>query len=439
MKAAFHTLGCKVNQYETEAMRGQFKNAGFEIAEENDFADVYIINTCTVTNMADRKSRQYIRRMKKLNPHAVIAVTGCYAQVNADEVASLAEVDIVAGTGEKNNLVEYVKEYMRSRTCQRHIMDYDQLCTYQDKGIICSMESRTRAYIKIQEGCDRFCSYCLIPFARGKVRSRNPKEVIDEAKALVSKGFKEIILTGINTALYGTEESFKHIYPGWAADGGIEPVIKALNELEGDFRIRLSSLEPAVIDAEYVKSLAKYDRLCHHLHLSAQSGSDKVLSLMNRPYTAEQYMDIVKVLREQDPLYGISTDIIAGFPEESDEDFEDSLRLIEEAEFCKVHGFRYSRRKGTAAASMSGQVNSQTKNMRIDKLIEAGERAAEKFFSRSVGDRRIVLFEEKEGELVTGYTDNYIKVYAAGSDADLNRFREVKLLEVYKDGMKGEI
>ena len=439
MKAAFHTLGCKVNQYETEAMRGQFKNAGFEIAEENDFADVYIINTCTVTNMADRKSRQYIRRMKKLNPHAVIAVTGCYAQVNADEVASLAEVDIVAGTGEKNNIVEYVKEYIRNRTCQRHIMDYDQLCTYQDKGIICSMESRTRAYIKIQEGCDRFCSYCLIPFARGKVRSRNPKEVIDEAKALVSKGFKEIILTGINTALYGTEESFKHIYPGWAADGGIEPVIKALNELEGDFRIRLSSLEPAVIDAEYVKSLAKYDRLCHHLHLSAQSGSDKVLSLMNRPYTAEQYMDIVKVLREQDPLYGISTDIIAGFPEESDEDFEDSLRLIEEAEFCKVHGFRYSRRKGTAAASMSGQVNSQTKNMRIDKLIEAGERAAEKFFSRSVGDRRIVLFEEKEGELVTGYTDNYIKVYAAGSDADLNRFREVKLLEVYKDGMKGEI
>lgn len=439
MKAAFHTLGCKVNQYETEAMRGQFKNAGFEIAEENDFADVYIINTCTVTNMADRKSRQYIRRMKKLNPHAVIAVTGCYAQVNADEVASLAEVDIVAGTGEKNNIVEYVKEYIRSRTCQRHIMDYDQLCTYQDKGIICSMESRTRAYIKIQEGCDRFCSYCLIPFARGKVRSRNPKEVIDEAKALVSKGFKEIILTGINTALYGTEESFKHIYPDWAADGGIEPVIKALNELEGDFRIRLSSLEPAVIDAEYVKSLAKYDRLCHHLHLSAQSGSDKVLSLMNRPYTAEQYMDIVKVLREQDPLYGISTDIIAGFPEESDEDFEDSLRLIEEAEFCKVHGFRYSRRKGTAAASMSGQVNSQTKNMRIDKLIEAGERAAEKFFSRSVGDRRIVLFEEKEGELVTGYTDNYIKVYAAGSDADLNRFREVKLLEVYKDGMKGEI
>lgn len=439
MKAAFHTLGCKVNQYETEAMRGQFKNAGFEIAEENDFADVYIINTCTVTNMADRKSRQYIRRMKKLNPHAVIAVTGCYAQVNADEVASLAEVDIVAGTGEKNNIVEYVKEYIRNRTCQRHIMDYDQLCTYQDKGIICSMESRTRAYIKIQEGCDRFCSYCLIPFARGKVRSRNPKEVVDEAKALVSKGFKEIILTGINTALYGTEESFKHIYPDWAADGGIEPVIKALNELEGDFRIRLSSLEPAVIDAEYVKSLAKYGRLCHHLHLSAQSGSDKVLSLMNRPYTAEQYMDIVKVLREQDPLYGISTDIIAGFPEESDEDFEDSLRLIEEAEFCKVHGFRYSRRKGTAAASMSGQVNSQTKNMRIDKLIEAGERAAEKFFSRSVGDRRIVLFEEKEGELVTGYTDNYIKVYAAGSDADLNRFREVKLLEVYKDGMKGEI
>ena len=208
MKVAFHTLGCKVNQYETEAMRQQFAGAGFEPVNEEDFADVYIINTCTVTNLADRKSRQYIRRMKKGNPDAVIAVTGCYAQVKPEELSALPEVDIVAGTGEKNNILDYVQEFFRKRQPQTHIKTYDELCEYQDRGIITSMESRTRAYIKIQEGCDRFCAYCLIPFARGKVRSRDPREVVAEAAALVEKGFKELILTGINTALYGTEDGF---------------------------------------------------------------------------------------------------------------------------------------------------------------------------------------------------------------------------------------
>ena len=437
MKAAFHTLGCKVNQYESEAMREQFAAAGFELVGEDELADVYVINTCTVTGIADRKSRQYIRRMKRLNPAAVVAVTGCYAQIGAQELWQMPEVDIVAGSGEKGRLLSYVQEALAGGGRSLHVRGYDELCEYQDRGIICSMESRTRAYIKVQEGCDRFCAYCVIPLARGKVRSRDPQEVVAEAKALLSRGFKELILTGINTALYGREESFVARYPGW--EDGIEGLIAALNALPGDFRLRLSSLEPAVVNADYVKRLLKYERLCHHLHLSAQSGSDHVLALMNRPYTAEQYLRIAAVLREFDPLYGISTDIIAGFPGETEDDFAASLRLIEQAGFCKVHAFRYSRRPGTAAAERPQQVASQQKNARVALLVQAGERAAQEFFRRAVKDRRRVLFEEREGSYLAGYTDNYIKVYARGGDEYLNSFQEVKLLEIYKDGMKGEI
>ena len=227
MKAAFHTLGCKVNQYESEAMREQFAAAGFELVGEDELADVYVINTCTVTGIADRKSRQYIRRMKRLNPAAVVAVTGCYAQIGAQELWQMPEVDIVAGSGEKGRLLSYVQEALTGGGRSLHVRGYDELCEYQDRGIICSMESRTRAYIKVQEGCDRFCAYCVIPLARGKVRSRDPQEVVVEAKALLSRGFKELILTGINTALYGREESFAARYPGW--EDGIEDLIAALD------------------------------------------------------------------------------------------------------------------------------------------------------------------------------------------------------------------
>lgn len=444
LRVAFHTLGCKVNQYETEAMKEQFKAAGCTIVGEEDTADVYIINTCTVTNLADRKSRQYIRRMKKKCPEAVVAVTGCYAQVKPDEVAALEEVDIVAGTGEKNNILSYVQQFLGERQSQKHIKAYDELTTYDDKGIITSMESRTRAYIKIQEGCDRFCAYCLIPFARGHVRSRDPEEIVAEAAALVSQGFKEIILTGINTALYGTEDGF--CYPlkddeAASVMSGIEIIIKRINALEGDFRIRLSSLEPTVINAEYVKRLMKYERLCPHLHLSVQSGSDHVLEIMNRRYDRSEYLEIVKVLREFDPLYGITTDIICGFPGETEEDFEDSLDIIEQVKFCKVHAFRYSRRQGTAAALMEGQIPGEVKNRRTGRLMEAGEQAAAMFMESCRGAVRPVLFEElcEDTDMITGYTDNYIKVYAEGGSDDLNSIKKVKLLERYKDGMKGEI
>ena len=444
MKIAFHTLGCKVNQYETESMKEQFAAAGYEIVGEEDPADVYIINTCTVTNLADRKSRQYIRRMKKQSPQAIMAVTGCYAQVKPEELTAMEEVDIVAGTGEKNHLLSYVEQFRADRHAQLHIRSYDELTEYTDRGIITSMESRTRAYLKIQEGCNRFCAYCLIPFARGQVRSRDPEEIVEEARALTAAGFKELILTGINTALYGTEEGFRWpLTEEEKADGvsGIEIIIRRIDSLPGDFRIRLSSLEPTVVNADYVKRLLQYKRLCPHLHLSIQSGSDHILKAMNRHYSRQEYLDIVRVLKEHDPGYGITTDIIAGFPGETEEDFQDSLDMIRTVEFCKVHGFRYSRRPGTAAAAMTGQVGGEEKNQRIQRLLAEGKNAESMYFAGCAGRQevRTVLFEEVEEGLLTGYSENYIKVYAAGGEELLNSFQKVTLLEEYKDGMKGEL
>lgn len=442
MKVAFHTLGCKVNQYETEAMAKAFQEEGYEVVDEREFADVYIINTCTVTAVADKKSRQYIRRMKKVNPDSVIAVTGCYAQMNPEEVSAVAGVDIVAGTNEKSRLTQYVGEYMSEGVKQVHIRGYEELDVYDETGIITSTENRTRAYIKIQEGCNRFCSYCVIPYARGKVRSRGLTEITEEAKRLVDSGYKELVLTGINTALYDMEAGMSHrtgIY-------GVEKVIAAISELDGDFRIRLSSLEPAVVNADYVKRLLKYDRLCHHLHLSAQSGSDSVLKAMNRPYGRKEYMDIVRVLREFDPDYGISTDIIVGFPGEKERDFEESCSLVEECGFCKTHIFKYSKRPFTKAAEMKEHVAPQVKNRRSDKLHRVGNDAAEGFFRGNTGNVETVLLEEiyREKNVVTGYTGNYIKTYIAIDPAEdagkmINQMVKVRLTGAFADGMMGEV
>ncbi len=441
MKIAFHTLGCKVNQYETEMLKERFAEHDHQIVEETEFADAYIINTCTVTSLADRKSRQYIRKMKKINPKSIVAVTGCYAQVSPEEVASIHEVDIVTGTNQKSILVELVENYHTddSKETVRRIDEYEQLNIYEETGIITSMESRTRAYLKIQEGCNRFCSYCIIPYARGMVRSRKSEDVIAEAKSLIGKGFKELILTGINTALYGMEEGFqksdadKEIY-------GIEIIIKALEEMEGDFRIRLSSLEPTVVNRQYVKRLLKYKRLCPHLHLSVQSGSDRILKLMNRRYDTAEYMDIVEALREHDEGYGITTDIIVGFPGETEEDFKNSLSLIGKVRFCRVHGFKYSKRTGTKAAVMKGHVSPDVKNKRSEELLKFGNEISKKFFESCIGQERTVLVEEftAEKEYLTGYTENYIKSYIPASRLQencINEFVKVRIGSLYKDGV----
>lgn len=452
MKIAFHTLGCKVNQYESEAMAKMFREAGHEIVGEREFADVYVINTCTVTAVADKKSRQYIRRMKKVNPDSIVAVTGCYAQINPDEVAGIDGVDIVTGTNEKSTLPGYVEEYARTREQQRqiHIREWKDLDSYEDTGLVTSAETRTRAYIKIQEGCNRFCSYCVIPYARGNVRSRALDEIVAEARQLIEAGYKELVLTGINTALYGMETEIGNPPENRAETMGdkpcgVEEVIAALDALPGNFRIRLSSLEPAVVNADYVRRLLKYDRLVHHLHLSAQSGSDRILKAMNRPYDRTGYLQIVETLRSSDPFYGISTDIIVGFPGEKESDFEDSLSLVAICDFCRTHAFRYSRRPKTLAASMKEQVSPQVKNRRSDALMEAGARSAAGFCMKNLGQERIVLIEEylPEQGMLTGYTDNYIRVYIRcrpeQAEEMLNTFRTVRLTELHRDGCAGVI
>jgi threonylcarbamoyladenosine tRNA methylthiotransferase MtaB len=433
MKAAFHTLGCKVNQYETELIAQEFRRGGFEIVGEDDFADVYVINTCTVTNLADRKSRQFVRRARKLNPDAVVAVTGCYVQVRPQDLAAIDGVSVICGTNEKHRIFELVEDQLRKRDVgggkSEARLPYGDLTGYEELGILEGMENRTRAYVKIEEGCDRFCSYCIIPYARGKVRSRRPDEILEEVEGLLTKGYREIVLTGINTALYGTD----------AGSFGIGRLLRELDQLDGTFRIRLSSLEPTVVGPDEVKEVIRYDRLCHHLHLSLQSGSDSVLRRMNRRYTREEYLGLVSILREFDPLYGVSADIIAGFPGETEEEFEESVRIVSEAELCRTHVFKYSPREGTPAAAMSGQIPGALKTSRSRRLIEAAERAADAFFHKAEGSERTVLFEQREDGRITGYTDNYIKVYADGDETMFNQFYHVKLLKKYNDGMLGEI
>lgn len=414
---AFHTLGCKVNQYETEAIREQFAGGGWRIVREDEPADVYVINTCTVTNLADRKSRQYIRKARSLNDKALIAVTGCYAETDREEVSAIDGVSLVVGTADKMMLFSEVEKMLGEQS--RKI----------GGGLIYGMAGRTRSYIKIQEGCDRYCAYCIIPYARGSVRSRDENDIIAEAERLVSSGHREIVLTGINTALYGRENGVS----------GIRRLLERLDSVEGDFRVRLSSLEPNVVSKDDVEELLRSKRLCHHLHLSVQSGSDSVLKRMNRRYTRDDYIQIVDAIRRFDPHYGITADIIVGFPGESEEEFFDSLSLTERCGFAKVHVFRYSPRRGTLAAAMNDQIGPKDKNVRSKALIAASEKASREFRKSCIGDEQTVLFEKKQGGLLTGYAGNYIRVYAEGTGDILNGLTRVRLGSVYKDGMKGEI
>ena len=441
MKVAFHTLGCKVNQYETEAMKEAFVSRGAEIVSEDEAADVYIVNTCTVTNIADRKSRQFIRRMSSQNPGALMVVTGCYAQVAEDSLAKMPEVDMIVGNSLKSGIADAVYEAVgrKDGLPLRKVLPYDELTGYDDMGIVSAEESsKCRAYIKIEEGCDRFCAYCLIPFARGRVRSRAPEEIVAEAKGLIGRGCREIVLTVINTALYGTEAGFDfRCMDDEAGLSGLETVIKRLDALEGDFRIRLSSLEPTVVDVNDVRKLLGYGKLCHHLHLSIQSGSDHVLGLMNRRYSAADYLEIVRALKDFDPDYGITTDIIAGFPGETEEDHRETLALIERAGFGRVHVFRYSPRAGTAAAKMSGQTDGGTKARRGAELQKAADRAFEAFAEQNRGRTHSFLAEERADGYVSGYTDNYIRAYVKDEDEEIRtgEFCDVRITGMARDGV----
>ena len=443
---AFYTLGCKVNQYETQAVAESFKRRGYSIAKEGEKADIYVINSCSVTSIADRKSRQFVRRARKENPAAVVILMGCYPQTNPDAADRIEEADIVLGTTEKDRVPELAEEFLVNKKRRNLIKESPAYglslsrsgsygmpaCpvteeSYRELGEVTGVESRTRAMIKIQDGCNRFCSYCVIPYARGPVRSRPLESVVKEAGSLINLGYREIVLTGINTALYGTEKGF---------GSTLEDLVAALDKLPGDFRIRLGSMEPTVVDSNYIAALLKYKKLAHHVHLSAQSGSDRVLKAMNRHYSAEDYLGMVKTFKDFDPCYGITTDIIVGFPGEEEEDFEKSLELVRKAGFLRVHGFPYSVRLYTPAAEMP-QTDPSVKKERNKRLSEVAEEESRKFLGSLVGSVQRVLMEEKEKGLWKGHASNFAIVYTDAECAE-NEFYDVRITGLCRDGVKGD-
>ena len=416
-KAALHNLGCKVNAYETEAMEQQLKERGYEIVPFDEKADVYIINTCSVTNMADRKSRQMLHRAKKLNPESVVVAAGCYVQVASEELKKDASVDIVIGNNKKAELADILDEYLGNVheeeeaevfvTDLSHGSDYEALHLEQPS-------DHTRAFIMVQDGCNQFCSYCIIPYARGRVRSRSREDVVKEITGLVAQGYKEAVLTGIHLSSYGIE----HMEGNPVSQGDwnhreLLALIREVHEIEGLERIRLGSLEPRIITEEFAKSLAELPKFCPHFHLSLQSGCDSVLKRMNRHYTTEDYLRRCEILRKYFKRPAITTDVIVGFPGETEEEFDITEKYLEKVHFYEMHVFKYSRRAGTKAAAMPDQIPEQIKGVRSDRLLALEQKMSEEFRKGFIGEKVSVLFEEMitvDGkEYLVGHTPEYVK------------------------------
>lgn len=427
-KAAFYTLGCKVNQYETEAMEELFADAGYEICDFSDAADVYVINTCSVTNMGDRKSRQIIRRAKKTNSNAVIAVTGCYAQTAPDEVLSIDGVNIVIGTKDRKNIVALVEE-LGADSEINHVTDIMNNHEFEELHIK-NYSNRTRAFIKIQEGCNQFCSYCIIPYARGPVRSRPQEEVLKEIQKLVSNGFKEVILVGIHVASYGID----------LGNTSLADLIIEVDKIDGVERIRLSSIEPMTLNQEFIDKIKGSQKLCHHFHISLQSGCNATLKRMNRKYTTAQFKSIADGLRAAFDDVAITTDIMVGFPGETDEEFDETITFIRELKFAEAHIFQYSQRRGTPAAKRPNQIPPDLKEKRSKIITAETTKTRNEFLDSFIGKTMRVLFEQPANDgLFEGKTDNYITVHTQ-SEVNLNdQFRNV-LIESRRDGiMTGKI
>lgn len=398
---AFLTLGCKVNSYDSEAMMEIFERGGYQIVDFSDFADVYVINTCTVTHLGDRKSRNMMRKARRRNPEAVIIATGCYAQVAPEEVSAIEEVDLVLGTQKRKEILNFVEAYQADHQHRNFVTDIMKDRTFEDL-YITENKGKTRAFLKVQEGCNRFCTYCIIPYARGPIRSRPIDSVTEEVERLVANGFKEMVLTGIHIASYGKD------MPG---DIDLLDLIKAVDAVPGVKRIRLGSLEPLLLTEEFVKVLSEIKSFCPHFHLSLQSGCDTVLKRMGRRYTTEEYAEIVDRVRRYFERPAITTDIMVGFPGETDEEFETTLAFVKRIGFYQVHAFKYSRRKGTKAADFPDQVDEQIKNLRAHRLAEAAEACEDHFLRENDGAVEAVLFERRNKEgLYEGHTRNYIPV-----------------------------
>lgn len=419
---AFYTLGCKVNQYETEAMAELFLKRGYTVSSFDEPCDVYVINTCTVTGMSDRKSRQIIRRAKKHNPHAVVAVAGCYAQTAPEDVLKIDGVSIVIGTNERSQIVDLAEAAADSPICAvKNIMDTHEF----EELDISTYSERTRAYIKIQEGCNQFCTYCIIPYARGPIRSRAPEKVISEALRLVQNGFSELILTGIHVASYGVD----------LGNITLGKLLLKINGIEGLERIRLSSIEPMTLNEEFIREVSACDKLCRHFHLSLQSGCDETLKRMNRKYTTAEYKKIVDGLRREYPDVAVTTDIMVGFPGETEEEFEKTVDFVKEIGFADAHIFQYSPRRGTPAAKRSDQIPPEIKEKRSKIIAEITEKSRDEFIGSFLGKTVDVLFEQPDsGGYFLGKTDNYITVAVPTAENLSGRLLKV-LLEKAKNGV----
>lgn len=418
-KAALHNLGCKVNAYETEAMQELLEQNGYEIVPFQEGADIYIINTCTVTNMADRKSRQMIHRAKKMNPDAIVVAAGCYvqAQENSDKIDEC--IDIVIGNNKKQNLIEILEEYEQKRKeadgvfVQQEVIDINHTKEYEELHLTKTAE-HTRAYIKVQDGCNQFCTYCIIPYMRGRVRSRRKEEVVEEVSALAANGYKEVVLTGIHLSSYGVDFEEKET---------LLSLIQAVHAIEGIERIRLGSLEPRIITEEFASALSALPKICPHFHLSLQSGCEETLKRMNRRYSAEEYFEKCMLLRKYFENPALTTDIIVGFPGETEEEFEESRAFVEKVNFYEMHIFKYSKRQGTKAAVMPNQVPEPEKTKRSNTLLALDERNRKAYEEQFSGKETEILVEEqmeKDGKTYwIGHTKEYIRL-AILSDENLS-------------------
>ena len=416
---AFCTLGCKVNQYETDAMRGSFEAEGYEVKEFSQEASVYVINTCTVTNMADRKSRQMMHRAKKKNPDGIIVAVGCYVQAAKEQLEEDTLIDLVIGNNMKSQVVQIVEQYIQDN---RHTEDRDAYVAdiahsheYETMHIE-TVSEHTRAYIKIQDGCNQFCSYCIIPYARGRVRSRKMEDILQEVRNLTANGYKELVLTGIHISSYGLD--FEHTADeqedyGPFKNSALIDLIEALSGIEGLERIRLGSLEPRIITENFVRRLCKVPQICPHFHLSLQSGCDETLKRMNRHYTTALYLEKCGILRQYFDRPALTTDVIVGFPGETEEEFAQTERFLETVHFSDMHIFKYSKRRGTKAADMPNQIDPQIQSVRSEKLIALGERMKDDFLEACKDQEQIVLIEEEteiDGtKYMTGHSKNYIR------------------------------
>ncbi len=433
MKVAFATLGCRVNVYESEAMTEKFIKEGYEVAAFDEFSDVYVINTCTVTNMGDKKSRQMISRARRKNPEAIVAVVGCYSQIASEEISQIPGVDVVLGSRNKGDIVYWVNRAREERKQVVEVSDVLKNKEFEELSIE-EYQDKTRAFLKIQDGCNRFCSYCLIPFARGAVCSKDPEKIIGEVKELAKNGFKEIILSGVHTASYGVD-----LEGNWS----LVKVLEEIHEVEGIERIRIGSIDPTFFSEGVIEKIVGLKKMCPHFHLSLQSGCDATLKRMNRHYTAEDYKVVVENLRKHMPDVSITTDIIVGFPGETEKEFNETYNFLSDIKLSKMHIFKYSPRSGTKAAEMEFQVDGNIKEQRSNKLIELNSKNEKEYMEKFLNRKLDVLYEEQakgRENYYIGYTPNYIKVMTPSAEVDLKgKIIPTKLIAVESENIIGEI